>query len=111
MPSDKLLWNLIIGLDKNPRSIGPDQQRGLPHGTGCNVREATSSELLNVEERSGNGDGAAANGTVVKLALTEAPEMELNVVDVVVVEEEEEEEESTEEWFSAKERRIGLGRT
>ncbi|KAK8600208.1 hypothetical protein V6N13_059980 [Hibiscus sabdariffa] len=99
---------LIIGLDKNPRSIGPDQQWELRRGTGCNVREATNSDLLNVEELSSNGNDAAANETVVKLAQTEAPEMELIVVVVVMVVEEEEEE-WIEEWFSAEERRDGSG--
>lgn len=57
-----------------------------------------------MEERSGNGDDA--NGTVVMLAPTEAPDMEQNVVALVAVEE----EQSFKEW-TLEERRAGSGRT
>lgn len=107
-----------MGPDRNPRSMGPDKKPhsmgpeavnripdpdwSWPRGTGWRGMEAKESEQSKVEARSkpelyGQASMRTVERGVDVLALTEAPEIERNVV-------------VSSEWILLEERRAGSGR-
>lgn len=97
----------------NPRSIGPDRKpligpepgiSGPDLGMGWSGIEEKEVELSKADEarsRPAYGSKAVERGLVVVLALTAAPEMDLNVVVAGV----------SSEWTLDEEFRVGSGRT